>query len=68
MSSEFKLNDSHTRFIFDNEDNLNIFNLLRIIRDRIEVSEIYFEISNLTEKHQSLVLSKFPSDFFLARR
>ena len=61
MSSEFKLNDSHTRFIFDNEDNLNIFNLLRIIRDRIEVSEIYFEISNLTEKHQSLVLSKFPS-------
>lgn len=60
MSNEFKLNSNHTKFIFDNEDGLNIFNLLRVIRDYTKENEIFFDICGLTENQQSLILSKFP--------
>ena len=60
MSSEFNLNQAHVRFIFENGEDLNIFNLLRLMRDYTEENEIFLNISGLNKNQQSLILSKFP--------
>lgn len=48
-----------TNFIFDDNDFLNIFNLLRLTRDFNRDDEISIDISNLDQKQQHTIASKF---------
>jgi CheY-like chemotaxis protein len=59
MTNEFKLNHNHIGFIFENEDDLNIFNLLRIMRSHTKENDVFINICSLNIKQQSLILSKF---------
>ncbi|PTO71415.1 response regulator [Vibrio splendidus] len=60
MSNEFQLNNNHVHFIFENNEYLNVFNLLRLIRNHSKENDIFFDICNLNKSHQSSILSKFP--------
>ncbi|KXI24239.1 hypothetical protein AS132_02620 [Photobacterium sanguinicancri] len=60
MSKQFKFNSNHKKFLFSDDDTLNIFNLLRLFRETNEESELNIEILGLDNNNQSNILSKLP--------
>lgn len=59
MAQCLKVRSESASFIFDDEDNLNIFNLLRLVRDFSRENEISIDISTLEQKYQLTIASKF---------
>ncbi|EKO3398956.1 response regulator [Vibrio fluvialis] len=59
MSDGFVLGSNHCGFVFDIDENLNLFNLLRLFRHH-SGDEINLDITFLDEKKQMDILTKMP--------
>ncbi|PSU58075.1 response regulator [Photobacterium phosphoreum] len=61
MNNNFKLKNNNNGFIFDKNNRLNIFNLLRLLDKRNENEDLVVDISELDEKKQAQISSSFPN-------
>lgn len=59
MGSNLKLDGSHTKFLFDSENNLNIFNIARLLRFEGYGDDIGIDVCDMSSHHQTSIVSKF---------
>ncbi|MGR5514673.1 hypothetical protein ACPV5H_04730 [Vibrio harveyi] len=59
MSYPFKLNTSHTKFLFDDDECFNLFNLVRLLKDDSDWGELSIDVCGLNRNYQSTIISKF---------
>ncbi|MCL1093665.1 response regulator [Shewanella kaireitica] len=60
-----KLNNSHVKFLFDRNENFNVFNLVRLLRDNKNSDELILDISGMETRHQELIVGKFSVFLYL---
>ncbi|SUI88365.1 Uncharacterised protein [Shewanella putrefaciens] len=59
MAFNLKLNAGHLTFLFDKNDHLNIFNLVRLFRSNNDNQEIIIDVSEISTQHQESIAVKF---------
>ena len=59
MTYHLKLNNKHVKFLFDSNEDLNVFNLVRLFRANIDSDEILLDVRAMKAQHQELIASKF---------
>lgn len=59
MEFHLKLNTKHIKFLFDSNDHLNIFNMVRLFKSNINDDEIFLDVSDIPTRHQESISVKF---------
>ena len=59
MTYELELTNKHIKFLFDDNENLNIFNLVRLFKSNINDYEISLNITGIKAEYQELIASNF---------
>lgn len=59
MAFNLKLNAGHLTFLFDKNDHLNIFNLVRLFKSNKDNQEIIIDVSEISTQHQESIAVKF---------
>lgn len=59
MSSKLKLKKKHVPFLFDSNDHLNIFNLVRLFRTNKNSNNVFIDIRPMKHQQQELIASNF---------